>query len=216
MVAPTTCPRGEGSSLTGHRPLRSVKDGLMLTDTPPRKTNRAGFLKSDRIKTLDLSWNTNMPEIAQRLESAMRSDKIRDVRSACTELMATASDFYDVPTCGVRVLAARPLRTRERGTFELFGDYAPESMLIRVWMRTAVRKEVTSFGTFLSTLCHEFCQHLDFKKFGFADSWHTRGLYERAGVLYHYARGTPLKKLFWVPLAGGRWRIDWQRTNRGA
>jgi len=36
--------------------------------------------------------------------------------------------------------------------------------------RTAVHKEVTSFGTFLSTLCHEFCHHLDFKKFGFTDS----------------------------------------------
>ncbi len=97
----------------------------------------------------------------QRLESAMKSDKIRDVRSACTEFLTTVSGFCGVPACGVRVLTARPLRTRERGTFELFGDYAPESMLIRVWMRTAVRKEVTSFGTFVSTLCHEFCHHLD-------------------------------------------------------
>jgi hypothetical protein len=47
-------------------------------------------------------------------------------------------------------------------------------------MRTAVRKDVTSFGTFLRTLCHEFCHHLDFQKFGFNDSWHTRGFYERA------------------------------------
>jgi hypothetical protein len=83
-------------------------------------------------------------------------------------------------------------------------------------MRTAVRKEVTSFGTFLSTLCHEFCHHFDFKKFGLADSWHTRGFYERAGVLYHHAMGTPLKKLLWVPVIRERWRIDWQRTNRGA
>jgi hypothetical protein len=187
----------------------------MLTDAPPRK-NRSGFLESDRIKTLDVPKNAAWTEIAERLESAMKSDRIRDVRSACTEFLATASNFYEVPTCGVRVLAARPLRTRERGTFELFGDYSPHAMLIRVWMRTAVRKEVTSFGTFLSTLCHEFCHHLDFLKFGFSDSWHTRGFYERAGVLYHHARGTPLKTLFWVPMSGGRWRIDWQRTNRGA
>ena len=188
----------------------------MLTDAPPRKASRAGFLESDRIKALDLPRNGHLQEIAQSLESAMKSEKIRDVRSACTEFVATASNFYEVPICGVRVLAARPLRTREHGTFELFGDYAPDSMLIRVWIRTAVRKEITSFGTFLSTLCHEFCHHLDFRKFGFSDSWHTRGFYERAGVLYHYSRGTPLKKLFWVPMAGGRWRIDWQRTNRGA
>ena len=186
----------------------------MLTDSRSRK-NRAQFLESDRIKTLDLPPNGDLSEIAKRLESTMNEDKIRDVRSACAEFLATASNFYEVTTCGVRVLAARPLRTREHATFELFGDYSPDSMLIRVWMRTAIRKEVTSFGTFLSTLCHEFCHHLDFQKFGFADSWHTRGFYERAGVLYHYARGTPLKKLVWVPMAGGRWRIDWQRTNRG-
>ncbi len=46
-------------------------------------------------------------------------------------------------------------------------------MLIRLWMRTAVRKEVTSFGTFLNTLCHEFCHHLDFHRFGFP----TRGIH---------------------------------------
>ena len=186
----------------------------MLTDAPPRKANRAGFLESDRIRTLDLPLNADLQEIAQRLESAMKADKIRDVRSACADFLATASSFYGVPKCGVRVLAARPLRTREHGTFELFGDYDPDSMLVRVWMRTAVRKEVTSFGTFLSTLCHEFCHHLDFQNFGFRDSWHTRGFYERAAALYHRARGTPLKKLFWIPVTGGRWRIDWQRTNR--
>src|SRR5216684_978908 len=97
---------------------------------------------------------------------------------------------------------------------DLCGDYSPETILIRVWMRTAVRKEVTSFGTFVSTLCHEFCHHLDFQKFGFKDSWHTRGFYERAATLYHDARGTPLKTLIWVPVGGGRWRIDWKRTNR--
>jgi len=50
----------------------------------------------------------------------------------------------------------------------------------RIWMQAAVRKEITSFGTFLSTLCHEFCHHLDFHKFRFPDSWHTRGFYERS------------------------------------
>jgi hypothetical protein len=187
----------------------------MLTDAPPRRANRAQFLESDQMQTLDLPQYGRLPSITKSIESAMKGGKGSDVRNTCTDFLATASAFYEVPTCGIRVLAARPLRTRERGTFELFGDYDPETSVIRVWMRTAVRKEVTSLGTFLSTLCHEFCHHLDFKKFGFVDSWHTRGFYERAGMLYHHARGTPLKKLFWVPVAGGRWRIDWQRTNRG-
>jgi len=186
----------------------------MLTDSPPRK-NRAPFAASDRITTLDLPQNVALPQIAKRLESAMKADSIQAVRSACTEFLATAAGFYGVPTCGIRVLSARPLRVRERSSFELFGDYAPDTKFIRVWMRTAVRKEVTSFGTFLSTLCHEFCHHLDFQRFGFPNSWHTRGFYERAAVLYHHAQGTPVKRLFWVPMSHGHWRIDWVRTNRG-
>jgi hypothetical protein len=88
-------------------------------------------------------------------------------------------------------------------------------MVIRVWMRTAVRKQVTSLGTFLSTLCHEFCHHLDAQCLGFRDTPHTRGFYARTAVLYHHARGTPMKRLVWVRVRGGRWRIDWARTNRG-
>ncbi len=187
----------------------------MLTDSPPRKANRSGFLESDRIKNLDLPQDGGLLAIAQSIESGMKTGTTTDVRRACSEFLAASSEFYRTPICGVRVLAARPLRVRESWSTELFGDYTHETMLIRVWMRTAVRKEITSFGTFLSTLCHEFCHHLDFQKFGYPDSWHTRGFYERAAVLYHYARGTPPKRLFWVPVAGGRWRIDWPRTNRG-
>jgi hypothetical protein len=188
----------------------------MLTDPPPRKANRTQFLESDRTKTLDLPQDGRLSSITKSIESAMKGGTGADVRRACTEFLDAASAFYGVPACGVRVLAARPLRVRESWTTELFGDYTPETMLIRVWMRTAVRKEITSFGTFLSTLCHEFCHHLDYQKFELHDSWHTRGFYERAAVLYHHARETPPKKLFWVPTSGGRWRIDWVRTNRSA
>ena len=186
----------------------------MLTDAPPRNSNRAGFLESDRIKTLDLPQDGRLASITESIELAMKAGVSKDVRRVCAEFLEVVSEFYKVPACGIGVLAARPLRVRENWSTELFGDYTPETKLVRVWMRTAVRKEVTSFGTFLSTLCHEFCHHLDFQRFGFSDSWHTRGFYERAAALYHCARGTPPKKLFWLPTWGGRWRIDWPRTNR--
>src|SRR5436853_6105285 len=185
----------------------------MLTDSPPKKTKLSQFVQSERSRTLDLPHG-HLITITKSLESAMKAGTTADVRHTCAEFLDAASGFYKVPACGIRVLAARPLRVRESWSTELFGDYTHETMMIRVWMRTAVRKEVTSFGTFLSTLCHEFCHHLDFQKFGFRDSWHTRGFYERAAELYHYARGTPPKRLFWVPVTRGRWRIDWPKTNR--
>ena len=189
---------------------------VMLTDSPPRKANLSAFTESDRFKTLDLPPDRDLLTITKSLEWAMKGGMTSDVGRACADFLRAASKFYEVHECGIRVLAARPLRIREHSATELFGDYNPETMLIRIWMRTAVRKEITSFGTFLSTLCHEFCHHLDSQKFRFPDSWHTRGFYERAATLYHYARGTPLKRLFWAPVSGGRWRIDWPRTNRGA
>ena len=189
----------------------------MVTDRlPQREPLRAQFLASDRRKALDLPADDRLRRPAKFIEEAMQSGQPALVRRACTEFLAAAAGFYQVPATPLRVLAARPLRVRESGwSSELFGDYQPDTNLIRVWMRTAIRKQITSYGTFLATLCHEFCHHLDMVQFGFQDSPHTRGFYERAAILYHHARVTPAKRLFWTPLPAGRWRIDWPRTNRG-
>jgi hypothetical protein len=134
----------------------------MLTDVPPRNANREGFRESDKIRTLDLPQDRRLLPLAKSIELAMTDGATAAVRRACVDFLIATSEFYIVQPCGIRVLASRPLRVREHSVTELFGDYAPESMLIRVWTRTAVRKEITSFGTFLSTLCHEFCHHLDY------------------------------------------------------
>jgi hypothetical protein len=106
---------------------------------------------------------------------------------------AAPTECRSTPIGGIRVLAARPLRVRERWTTELFGDYSPEIMLIRVWMRTAVRKEVTSFGTFVSALCHEFCHHLDYQGFTIrgilADSTSARPRYTIMREEHHRSFG---------------------------
>ena len=187
----------------------------MLTDSPPGKGKLALFNESDRISTLLLPPPAVLLTPTQSIEAGMKTGKAQEVRVACEQFLELLSRFYQVSPCGVRVLASRPLRVRENWSSELFGDYHPSTLAIRVWMRTAVKKDVTSFGTFLSTLCHEYCHHLDFEHFKFPDSWHTRGFYERTAVLYHYARGTPPKRLYWAPTSAGRWLIDWPRTNRG-
>lgn len=102
----------------------------MLTVAPPRKANRIRFLESDRLTTLDLPQNANLVEIARSIDVAMVDGKTALVRKRCDELLGELSEFYGVPDCGIRVLAARPLRVRERWTSELFGDYTTDAMLI--------------------------------------------------------------------------------------
>ncbi len=190
----------------------------MLTDPPPRsKALLAEYDASDRLTTLEVPGDERLRSPARAIESAMAEEANRAaIEAACARLAGEAARFYAVETPPVKVLAARPLRVSEDGWGqELFGDYDLESRVIRVWMRTAVRKEVTSFGTLLSTLTHEFCHHLDCRRFGFSRTPHTRGFYERAAALYHDARGTPRKPLHWVAMGSRRWRIDWVRTRRG-
>ncbi len=189
----------------------------MLTDNLPRKERpRAEYLKSDELCSLELPTDDRLQAPTRCIEEALGTERSAAVRKACLEFITVAADFYGVSTPQVRILAARPLRIQEDGWgTELFGDYHPRKKLIRIWMRTAVQQRVTSFGTFLSTLCHEFCHHLDCERFGFRDTPHTRGFYQRTAALYHHARSTPAKRLFWAPLRNGRWPIDWPRTNRG-
>lgn len=187
----------------------------MVTDRPPATgKSLSQYRQSEELTRIALPPNETLSELAQVIASVMKEGTRDQVRLACADFLSAAASFYGVRAPEVRALAARPLRVREGGwQIELFGDYSLRDGSIRIWTRTAVRKQVTSFGTFLSTLCHEFCHHLDCQKFGFSRSPHTRGFYERTAVLYHHARGTPVKKLFWTQLPGGRWQIDWARTN---
>ena len=187
----------------------------MVTDRRPRSGKLLSqFRESERLTRIELPPGPRISHLAQTIDVMMKEGTREQVRQACADFLTAAAAFYTVRPPEVRALASRPRRVREGGwQTELFGDYSLRDARIRIWTRTAVRKQVTSFGTFLSTLCHEFCHHLDCQKFGFAGSPHTRGFYERAAMLYHHARGTPVKKLFWIEMPGGRWRIDWRRTN---
>ena len=51
-------------------------------------------------------------------------------------------------------------------------------------MRTAQRKQVVAFKTFLRTLLHEIGHHLDYELLELEDSLHTEGFYKRESSLF--------------------------------
>ena len=60
------------------------------------------LVESDRVRELDLPKNGRLLTIAKSIESAMQAGKSAEVRRACAEFLAAASDFYRVPPCHVR------------------------------------------------------------------------------------------------------------------
>jgi hypothetical protein len=187
----------------------------MITDRfPTSGKRRAEYERSDRMTDLTLPDDDRFRSLALEIETALASGSTAPVRTACTAFLSQAARFYEVSPPRVRVLAARPLRVYEKGATELFGDYDMLTCVIRVWMRTAVQRRVTSFGTFLSTLCHEFCHHLDLRLFGLPGTPHTRGFYQRTAVLYHHCRRTPLRPIIWRLNARGCWQIDWSQMRQ--
>jgi hypothetical protein len=52
-------------------------------------------------------------------------------------------------------------------------------------MLTAKRQQVVKFKTFLRTLVHEVCHHLDYVFFSLRDSFHTDGFFKRESSLMH-------------------------------
>jgi hypothetical protein len=54
---------------------------------------------------------------------------------------------------------------------------------ITAWMRTAQRLQVVAFKTFLRTLIHELCHHLDYELFALEETFHTEGFYKRESSL---------------------------------
>jgi hypothetical protein len=188
----------------------------VITDPLPRgERKRAEYDRSDAIQTMPLPPAELTQALALGIKTAMESEEIKPVTYACAELLGALAAFYAVPPPPVAVLGVRPHKvTSGVCTYQLFGDYTPSTQRIRVWMRTAIRAQVSSPKALLNTLLHEFCHHLDCTRLKCPESFHTRGFFWRIDHLYHHALGTPADRrrpLRWTR-RGGVWMIDWARS----
>jgi hypothetical protein len=141
------------------------------------------YRKSDAIVTLGLPQGLACGPTVEAIAEGLRQDRRIDVQAACQGLIDALTTGYRVPKVRVRVLATRPAD----GSGELHGLYEPEDegtpARISVWMRTAQRKNVVAFKTFLRTLIHELCHHLDYELFALEETFHTEGFYKRESTL---------------------------------
>jgi len=143
------------------------------------------YRKSDAVTSLRLPDPRALHPLVSALAVALAGEDRAPVQAAAQRLHSGLTAGFGVSPCRLEVLAARP-----HGHWgELQGLYTTAERgrpaTVTLWMRTARQRRVVAFRTFLRTLLHELCHHLDYEHLRLADSFHTEGFYKRESSLFH-------------------------------
>lgn len=143
------------------------------------------YRQSDAIIAVALPDAASLQPPAQALVAALKSEDRAVVQRLSQQVTNGIIDQLHTPPLRIQVLAVRP--SDDWG--ELHGLYLPEdegkSAKIQLWMRTAKHKRVVAFKSYLRTLLHEICHHLDYEFYKFPETFHTEGFYNRESSLFH-------------------------------
>ena len=141
------------------------------------------YRQSDAMVELAIPAGVDAAAHVVAIRDSLADENGPALRKACQRLIDALVAGFGVPPIGVRVLAKRPVE--DYG--ELHGLYEPgegaKVARITVWMRTAQRKNVVAFRTFLRTLIHELNHHLDYELYLLPETFHTEGFYKRESTL---------------------------------
>ena len=147
------------------------------------------YRASDEIEALTLPNRTPVARIAKEIVEALQAENQQTTARLSADFIAEICAGLNIPRSRVRVMHKRP--SDDYG--ELHGLYEPcegrSLAKMTVWMRTAKRSDVVAFKTFLRTLLHELCHHLDYEYLELEDSFHTQGFFKRESSLFNQIIG---------------------------
>jgi hypothetical protein len=149
--------------------------------------------RSAAIPSVPLSPTSQLFSATQALEAALATDEEQRVHTHAQTVVNLICARLSVRTIRVQIQGVRP--SNRRGELHgLYTQYAGGSAndSIQVWMRTAKRGQVVAFRTFLRTLLHEVCHHLDYVYFNLRESYHTEGFFQRESSLFYAVTQQPV------------------------
>ena len=141
------------------------------------------YLRSDALEKIHLPPGPPVDHLVTMLEQVLRGERRIEVERVSQALLSNLTTRLKVPPVRVKVLTVRPSGNwgELHGLYEPTEDRTPP--VITLWMRTVARKQVVAFRTFLRTLLHELCHHLDYELYKFPETFHTEGFYKRESNL---------------------------------
>ena len=146
--------------------------------------NKRIYRQSDAVEQVPLPDAPALRPLVGDVAEALGDEDRRATEAACQRLADGTLRQLALPPVRISVLAARP--SRDWG--ELHGYYDPTKVgvppTITLWMRTAQKKQVVAFRTFLRTFLHEIGHHLDYELLRLAETFHTEGFYKRESSLF--------------------------------
>ncbi len=149
------------------------------------------YLRSDAITRVELPPGPPLEALLHEMQIGLVRENRSEVERPSQGLLDALTHRLAVPRVRVRVLSVRPSGDwgELHGLYEPFEDGTPP--LITLWMRTVARRQVVAFKSFLRTLLHELCHHLDYELYRLPETFHTQGFYQRESSLYYQIRGEP-------------------------
>ena len=149
------------------------------------------YLRSDALEKIHLPPGPPVDHLVTMLEQVLKGERRIEVERVSQALLSNLTTRLKVPPVRVKVLTVRPSGNwgELHGLYEPTEDRTPP--VITLWMRTVARKQVVAFRTFLRTLLHELCHHLDYELYKFPETFHTEGFYARESALMRELLGEP-------------------------
>jgi hypothetical protein len=141
------------------------------------------YRQSDGVAYVAIPRASDLRHATDTLQHALAAEDRLRTQGAADRLLAEIASQLGAPPLRTQVLAVRPSYHWGELHGLYHGTHAGQPARVSVWMRTAERRQVVKFRTFLRTLLHELCHHLDYELLGLADSFHTEGFYQRESGL---------------------------------
>jgi hypothetical protein len=153
-------------------------------------TSKRTYRKSDSIERVEVPDIEALAPLAAAVQPLLESGDRAGTQRACQALIDALNARLGTPPVRVHIFERRP----HNAGGELHGLYEPDEVTggvarISVWMRTARKEQVVRFRTFLRTLMHELCHHLDYELYKLPETFHTRGFYARENTLFRELLG---------------------------
>ncbi|HEY1960491.1 MAG TPA: hypothetical protein VGH28_33000 [Polyangiaceae bacterium] len=141
------------------------------------------YLKSDAMRVVKVPDAVALAPLVAELQTQLEAGRRLRTTRAANALVFALCKQLGAPPVRVRIREVRPSwdggELHGLYTFAEAGD-VPE---IEVWMRTVAKGQIVRFRTFLRTLLHEVCHHLDATLYEMSESFHTHGFFARESSL---------------------------------